>query len=224
MEDGYINELTRILSNLVTLPASAGGVWHNVSRIVGEACQPIQSKMLKDTEYGRAITSALPRHGRTAVVEDNSVTTLNLNASLKPGTAIQTRMAMGSVLFQQREDYFSGSKTGVMGQPQSGAADVAASGSSGGTSSSSEGWSSSKASVQTHYPDYQALKHLLKVKEQEDKKEPNQKTGAQLKQELNEEREKTLKLEEEMEKLQRQLDEVMANPQQITNVTVINQV
>ena len=197
LDDGYINELTRVLSNLVTLPSTAGSVWYNVSRIVGEACQPIQQNMLKDSQYGRAI-AASSRHGGTTAHPDAQANAVNnlltVNASIKPGTAIETRVAMGSVLFNQNEEYFG----------------MSARKGSGG---------------EAHYPNYQALKHLLKVKEERDEEAggPRSKAAKQLKEELEAERNKTLKLEKELEKLTREFDELKANPQQITNVTVVQQ-
>eukprot|EP01084_Bolivina_argentea_P242784 407187_1 len=40
LKDGFINELTAILKNLVVLPSSADQAWYNISKIVGHACQP----------------------------------------------------------------------------------------------------------------------------------------------------------------------------------------
>ena len=50
ISEGYINELTSILSNLLTIPATQSDVWHNISRIVGEACHAKQVNMLKDCD------------------------------------------------------------------------------------------------------------------------------------------------------------------------------
>lgn len=44
LDDGYINELTSILKNLITIPASGDLVWANISKIVKSACEPTQSK------------------------------------------------------------------------------------------------------------------------------------------------------------------------------------
>ena len=107
-DDGHINELTRILAYLVTLPSSAGGVWHNVSHIVGEVCQPIQTKMLKDSQYCRA-TATSSGHGGTTHpdAQPNAINNLlTVNANIKLGTAIETRIAMVSVFFNRNEDYF----------------------------------------------------------------------------------------------------------------------
>merc|ERR1712244_47037 len=44
LNDGYINDLTSILSNLVTIPASGDIIWTNIARIVQEACRPDQQR------------------------------------------------------------------------------------------------------------------------------------------------------------------------------------
>ena len=161
LDDGHINELTRILSNLVTHPSTASGVWHNVSRIVGKTRQPIQTKMLKNNHYGRAIAASSRHGGKTAYqdAQENAISTLlTVNASIKPGTAIETRVAMDSVLFNQNECYF-----GISARKGS-------------------------AGDQAHYLISKAAK--------------------QLKEELEAERKKTLKLEKELEKLACEFDEL----------------
>ena len=44
LDDGYINDLTSILKNLITIPASGDVVWTNLAKIVQSACNPIQQK------------------------------------------------------------------------------------------------------------------------------------------------------------------------------------
>merc|ERR1712228_15341 len=44
LDDGYINDLTSILKNLITIPASGDIVWTNLAKIVQSACNPTQSK------------------------------------------------------------------------------------------------------------------------------------------------------------------------------------
>ena len=50
LDDGYINELTSILKNLITIPASGDIVWVNISKIVKSACQPTQSQYKLNTK------------------------------------------------------------------------------------------------------------------------------------------------------------------------------
>ena len=49
LQDGCIDQLTQILSNLVTVPPNASVVWNNISRVVGEACRPIQPEILENS-------------------------------------------------------------------------------------------------------------------------------------------------------------------------------
>ena len=55
LNDGYINELTNVLKNLVVLPSSAETAWYNVSKIVNAACKPVQAELLQKqmAEQGR---------------------------------------------------------------------------------------------------------------------------------------------------------------------------
>lgn len=48
LKDGYINELTSILKNLVVLPTNAEKVWYNVSKIVNTACKPTFNQMINE--------------------------------------------------------------------------------------------------------------------------------------------------------------------------------
>eukprot|EP01084_Bolivina_argentea_P302073 521343_1 len=44
LDDGYINELTSVLKNLVTIPAYGSNIWNNINKIVYAACKQNQSK------------------------------------------------------------------------------------------------------------------------------------------------------------------------------------
>lgn len=56
LQDGFVNEFASILSNLITLPASAGNAWRNISKVVSQACAPIQAKMLANSKGGAVKT------------------------------------------------------------------------------------------------------------------------------------------------------------------------
>ena len=51
LEDGYINELSAVLKNLVVLPSSAERAWFNVSRMVAAACKPVQQEQLQKDQF-----------------------------------------------------------------------------------------------------------------------------------------------------------------------------
>ena len=51
LEDGYINELSAVLKNLVVLPSSAERAWFNVSRMVAAACKPVQQEQLQKEQF-----------------------------------------------------------------------------------------------------------------------------------------------------------------------------
>merc|ERR1712129_213664 len=48
MDDGFINDFTSILKNMITIPASGDMVWTNLAKIVQEACAPTQQKYTKN--------------------------------------------------------------------------------------------------------------------------------------------------------------------------------
>ena len=166
ISEGYINELTSILSNLLTIPATQSDVWHNISRIVGEACHAKQVNMLKDSDHDSKITD----------IEEN---------------------------------YF--------GATTKGDSDTV-----GGE-------------THYHYPNYEALRHLLNVKASKKEENQHEKNGADnknnhndnnnnghelaLKTQLEKERNEKLKLEKEVEKLQNELNQLKTNPQSISSVS-----
>ena len=135
IKDGYINQLTSILSNLITIPAKASSVWENIAKIVGQATLPSQKKMIETTN--------LPPNTLGTRVNDNK----NKNKNNKNGNN------------NNRE---------------------------------------------FHYPNFNALKLLLNVKEQQEEAK-NEETIA-LQKDLETQRSKVLKLESEIKKLKKTIE------------------
>ena len=52
LDDGYINEFTSILKNLITIPASGDIIWANIAKIVKSACEPTQNKYMATGKKG----------------------------------------------------------------------------------------------------------------------------------------------------------------------------
>eukprot|EP01083_Nonionella_stella_P043405 117082_1 len=75
LHDGFINELTSILKNLMSLPSNADHVWYNVSKIINTACKPIQNEIV----YGR--TEANKKHAKETMVHTHSVVGGVINAN-----------------------------------------------------------------------------------------------------------------------------------------------
>ena len=76
LDDGYINELTSILKNLITIPASGDILWNNIAKIVQAALEPTQSKY-KAQPMGLPAPGGLPRIGQISEEDKKDATYLS---------------------------------------------------------------------------------------------------------------------------------------------------
>ena len=205
LKDGYINELTSILNNLITIPARANNVWQNISRIVGQACLPVQKKMLergtkKDNKYKAESKENNYKENIQENKENKENNVDNSNNSAGGGIS-----AMSKDLKRQASAKQTQNRLGIDSRLRA----------------ASRGKKKFDDVRRFDYPTYAALKLLLNVKEQEDDYVTSE-VANQLKSNLENERLKTLKFEKDIKKLKENVNklEMQLKTQQDANMSL----